>query len=261
MLVLVGVGAVVVSQYVGLTPSSASSPSTASPSTDAPDPTTSTPETRPSAPAVVPGWQTVVDDGRSLNSNRPQIAYDVPADWRVSTPDETIPVEDEAAATENTADAGRWRFHMSMLSDHLGGACAPSGMLTVKAPEMAGVGLVVQTHGPADGRAAAEETARHVANFVYAPVGDNATGTPSVTVDRPRQVTVHGVTGYQTTAHVTAHQPARCGHTSGLVDVLALPGPGYSDSTMVVAVSDQQFDGAVDKSVLDRIVTSYRQLS
>ncbi|MFD1052036.1 hypothetical protein ACFQ1S_43945, partial [Kibdelosporangium lantanae] len=46
-----------------------------------------------------------------------------------------------------------------------------------------------------------------------------------------------------------------------LVDVLALPGPGYSDSTMVVAVSDQQFDGAVDKSVLDRIVTSYRQLS
>jgi hypothetical protein len=265
VLVVAAVVALVVARYFVLQsrPSATNSPQATS--TDVPAPTTTVP-TRQSAPAVVPGWHTVVDDSHDLHYTGVELAYDVPADWRVSTIGESLSVAGAPIVSDSFAYNGAWRLDMSMLADNLAGFCpAPLTLAVpvptaVTAPEMAGVGLVTRANGPTDDRAAAEEIAQHVAMFAYGPAGRGAGGPPSITIGSSGQITVHGVTGYQVTARVTTDQPGRCGPAGGLLDVLALPGPGYGDSTMVVAFSDQQFSGAVSGSVLDRIVTSFRQL-
>lgn len=203
--------------------------------TAGPTPTTP-PSTRQSAPAVVPGWQAVVDAGGA-------IAYDVPADWHVSYLGDGIQLHD-----------GGWRFTMTMVASYLDGYCE---QVTGSNRAMAGAGTVPQ----ANGSTAAEDTARHVANFAYGPAGSGEGAPPTVTVGTPRQVKADGATGDLVTARVTVNHPGSCGPASALVDVFALPNPAKHESLVVVGFADQQFVGAVSQHDLDTIVTSIRQLS
>jgi hypothetical protein len=194
-----------------------------------------TPQPRPSAPAVVPGWVAVTDSGAS-------IAYDVPADWKVSY-----------VGDGQTLSNGRWSLVMTMMSSYLDGYCE-SNLTSFRA--QAGAATVPD----ANGTTAATDTARQVATALYGPVDSGAGAPPTVTIGRPTAASDHGLTGTLVTARVTVNKPDRCEPPTALVDVFALPNPAKHESLVVVAYADQQFTGAVKPQDLDTIVTSFRRL-
>lgn len=187
------------------------------------------PQPRPSAPASVPGWVAVTDDSAT-------IAYDVPADWRVTY-----------IGDGETLRAANWSLPVSMMASYLDGYCEATAGGSFRARSG------TATIGDADATAAATDTARHVAESVYG----QGTG---VTLEGPRTITAHGHTGTLVTAHVTVHSTDRCEPATGLVDVYALAVPAKHDSIVAIAYADQQFTGAISQQDLDTIVTSFRHL-
>ena len=190
------------------------------------------PQPRPSAPSSIPGWVAVADTSAS-------IAYDVPADWRVTY-----------LGDGETLRAANWSLPVSMMASYLDGYGEASAGGSFRA--RSGTATV----GNADATAAATDTARHVADAVY---GQGTT--PGVTLDQPRTITAHGHTGTLVTAHVTIHSTDRCEPPTALVDVYALAVPAKHDSIVAIAYADQQFTGAISQHDLDTVVTSFRQLS
>jgi hypothetical protein len=200
----------------------------------APSPTAA-PSTRQSAPAVVPGWQAVVGDGGG-------VAYDVPADWHVSDLGDGLTLHDNG-----------WQLAMTMPASYLDGYCKTAAG---SSRAMAGTGTVPQPNAVL----AAEQTAKHVADFAYGPAGSGEGAPPTETVSGANQVEADGITGELVTARVVVNQPDSCGPAGALVDVFALPNPTKHESVVVIAFADQQFTGAVSQHDLDRIVTSIRPL-
>lgn len=217
--VIVIVGSVIAQVKVDAANAKAPAPTTA--------PATPTPATRPSAAALVPGWQAVVADTGGL-------AYDVPPRWDVSAPGTGVTMLD-----------GAWRLPVTMLAGYLDGYCqaAPSSSRalagTATAPEP-------------DATTAAEDTARHVADWAY------RSGDPQVSVGAARTATAGGLTGELVTARVTVTTPGPCTPPSALVTVFALADKAHHDSLVALAYADQGFAGAVDQADLGTIVTSLR---
>jgi len=190
------------------------------------------PQPRPSAPAAIAGWVAVTDANAS-------IAYDVPADWRVTY-----------IGDGETLRAPNWSLPVTMMASYLDGYCEAAARSSFRA--QSGTATV----NDADATTAATDTARHVADAVY---GQGTT--PGVTLDAPRTITAHGHTGALVTAHVTVHSTDRCEPATGLVDVYALAVPAQHDSVVTIAYADQQFTGAISQQNLDTIVTSFRHLA
>lgn len=221
--VIVIVGSVIAQVKVDAAAAKAPAPTTATA-------TTTPAATRPSATALVPGWQAVVADTGGL-------AYDVPPRWDVSAPGAGVTMLD-----------GAWRLPVTMLAGYLDGYChaEPSSSRA-----LAGVATAPEP----DAATAAEDTARHVADWAY------RSGGPRVSVGAARTATAGGLTGELVTARVTVTTPGPCTPPSALVTVFALADKAHHDSLVALAYADQGFTGAVGQADLGTIVTSLRPVN
>lgn len=209
-------------------PGPSSSTSTSTPTTG---PSTST----PSVPAKVPGWQVVVAD-------KAGVAYDVPPDWKVQSPDAIVGYDDaqgNPAASMNYAAI----YKEGYCPGHSGSFRGESGI----------------TSSPtADPGQAASALAQQWATGSYS----DGTVTPNVTPGAPQPITVAGTNGMVVKDTLTLTQQSSCDPPSGEVYAVALPlaAPNTGCDVMIVMADQGTSDAAPDQE-LQQIINSLRLTS
>jgi hypothetical protein len=199
------------------TPTSGSSPSVAAP------------------PAVVPGWQVVT-------APKAGIAYDVPPDWKVDTPDTVVGFSD---------NQGNPQVEMNYAATYKEGFCTGhSGSFRAQTG--------VNSTQTADPGQAATETAQTWANAGYP--GNNNTP-PTITAGAPQPITVAGDAGMVVRDTLTVHSTDPCDPPNAEIDVVALPlaAPNTGCGQLIV-YADQGTPDAAPAQELQQIISSLRAL-
>lgn len=208
----------------------------ASGTSQAPGPGTSSPSTSVAAPpASVPGWQVVV-------ATKAGVAYDVPPDWKVDTPDTIIGFEDQQ---------GNPLVGMNYAAGYKDGYCAGSS-----GSSRGGVGVNSTT--TADPGQAAGETAQKWANAGYT---SEINVPPTITAGTPQPVTVSGTAGMLVRDTLTMAQHNPCDPPTAEVDVVAVPlAPPKTGCGLLILYADQGTPDSAPEQVLQQIVGSLRAL-
>ncbi|HEY2695258.1 MAG TPA: hypothetical protein VGJ45_07310 [Pseudonocardiaceae bacterium] len=196
-----------------------------------PGPSSSNPSAAP--PASVPGWQVVLATNAGL-------AYDVPPDWKVATPDTVIGFTDQQ---------GKQVVGMSDSASYKVGYCqGHSGS------SRGGVG--VNSTNTTDPGQAASDSAQKWANAGYISEVDVP---PTITAGTPQPVTVAGVAGMLVRDTLTVAQHSPCDPPTAEVDVLALPlSAPNTGCDQLILYADQGTPDSAPAQELQQIIGSLR---
>lgn len=225
VLVLAGCSTVVTGSAVPVAGASSSAPRTS----------TSSPAGSGAAapPASVPGWQVVPATNAGL-------AYDVPPDWKVATPDTVIGFTDQQ---------GKQLVGMTDSASYKEGYCTGHS-----GSSRGGVGIASTTQN--DPGQAASDAAQKWATVGYV---SEVNVPPTITPGAPQPVTVAGVAGMLVRDTLTVAVHSSCDPPKAEVDVLALPLPGGSTGCdALILYVDQGTPDSAPAQELQQIVGSLR---
>ena len=212
-------------------PAGAGSPSGSSGSPGSP--TSGPPSTSVSAPPPrVPGWQVVV-------APKPGIAYDVPPDWKVETPDTIIGFADQQ---------GNPLVGMNDAASYKDGYCPGSS-----GSSRGGAGVNSST--TTDPGQAASDTAQKWADAGYTSTNNVP---PTITAGTPQPVTVAGDSGMLVRDTLAVHSTNSCDPPNAEADVVALPLQGNSGCALFILYADQGTPDSASEQELQQIVGSLR---
>ncbi|HEX4223664.1 MAG TPA: hypothetical protein VHZ97_14960 [Pseudonocardiaceae bacterium] len=206
----------------------AANPSFRAPSSSVPPPASPTSTTVPAPPPTVPGWQVVVAD-------KDGVAYDVPPDWKVQTPDDVRGFDGQQGSPEVT---------MNYVATDKDGFCAddPSG-------SRAETG--VTSTSTVDPGQAASTTAQNWANDAF----DNAT----TTAGAPQPITVGGDSGMMVRDTLVVHSSDSCTPPAAEIDVVALPlAQAANGCGLFILFADQGTPDSAPAAEFPQIINSLR---
>lgn len=196
-----------------------------------------TPTTGPSGsvtppPPTVPGWQVVVAD-------KPGIAYDVPPDWKVETPDTIIGFSD---------NQGNPLVGMNDAALYKSGYC----------PGQSGSsrgGTGVNSTTTTDPGQAATETAQKWSTAAYTTASNVP---PTVTAGTPAPITVAGDSGMVVTDTMTVSSSTSCDPPTALITVVALPLQNNGGCALFILYADQGTPDSASSQEIQQIISSLR---
>ncbi|HEX4225358.1 MAG TPA: hypothetical protein VHZ97_23545 [Pseudonocardiaceae bacterium] len=232
---LLGTVIIVASAVAGCTTTVVGSAEAAGPGPSSSHSTGAPSTSTPSVPPKVPGWQVVVAD-------KAGVAYDVPPDWKVQSPDAIVGYEDaqgNPGASMNYAAI----YKEGYCTGHSGSFRGETGITSTST---------------ADPGQAASALAQQWATGSYS----DGTVTPNVTPGAPQPITVAGTNGMVVKDTLTMTQQNPCDPPAGEVYAVALPlaAPNTGCDVMIVMADQGTSDAAPDQE-LQQIINSLRLTS
>lgn len=184
-------------------------------------------------PPSVPGWQVVV-------ASKAGVAYDVPPDWKVATPDTIVGFSDQQ---------GNPLVGMNYSASYKEGYCQGNS-----GSSRGGVGVNSTT--VADPGQAASETAK---NWATAGYTSEINVPPTITQGTPQPVTVAGAAGMLVRDTLTMAQHNACDPPAAEVDVVALPlAAPKTGCGLLILYADQGTPDSAPAQELQQIIGSLR---